>query len=40
MESTLIVVIGNCFVLVGVLTGGFFVIESSRQPRALGGLLL
>jgi len=44
MESTLIVVIGNCFVLVGVLTGGFFCYRivqattSTRWPFVIGEL--
>jgi hypothetical protein len=44
MENTLIVVIGSCFVLVGVLTGAFFCYRifqgttSIRWPFAIGEL--
>jgi len=38
MENTLILVIGSCFILVGVSTGVFSVIESFRPIEATGGL--
>ena len=40
MENTLLIAIGSCFVLVGVSTGAFFVIEASRELQVPGGLLL
>lgn len=44
MENTLLVVIGNCFILVGVLTGAFFCYRifqaaaSTRWPFVIGEL--